>query len=728
MTSIKSHYSASELAAMRLICLPTTKGKVLAKAEREGWPFVEQTGVGGTRRAYAPPADVTTAIKELAVAKLIESAGKVKPAPSAQQLVPPTPSSNRALVPAAAPTSLKDWQKRTAEARAALLLEVDRVAQLVGREKAIMKIVIMAQDGTLPAHLAALVPVANAKSGNGGKRTLSRRTMHRWIADAGKPQEGERLKVNALAPKDQHAVTRVPDWAGDLLAFYQSPQGRSLRYAVEQIAPQYGIDEDVLYHRARRFIEKMGNVELQVGRMGSRAIKDIKPFVRRDSTMLWPTDVYTADGHTFDAEIAHPVHGRPFRPELTGIVDVSTRRYVGWSVDLAESGLAVLDAIRHACQTNGIPALFYVDNGSGYHNSLMTAPGVGMESRLGFTMTHSIAYNSQARGIIEKSHQSVWVRAAKELPTYIGATMDAQASNKIHKITRRDVALTGRSKYLMPFNDFLVFCRDHVDTYNNKPHRGLAKVYDEAKGRKRHMTPNEAWELGIKDGAKLVTVDQDESIDLFRPQKEVKVIRGEIKLFNNIYFSRDLTEYHGDVVRAAYDIHDAKTIWIHDQQGRFVCTAEFEANKRAYFPESFIEQAARKRADGRARRLENKLEEVRQERDGTGLVLENAPSPTLHIVPRGIVAMAEIREVEDAVDLAESRIVANAEGPARPIFMCESERYEWLMQNRSAWSAADKQFLVQFTSSDIYDGLRERFEILDLAWTGMDGPEMEKAV
>lgn len=586
----------------------------------------------------------------------------------------------------------------------------------------------MAQDGTLPDHLAQLVPVANARSGCQGKRTLSRSTMYDWFA-------AFKESVNALAPKDQHANLRIPAWGQDLLVEYMRPQKPSLSWAVEQIAAKHAMDKDTLYHRARRFLQKMGNVEQQVGRMASRDIKNIKPFVRRDSSMLWPGEVYTADGHTFDSEVAHPVHGKAFRPEITAVVDVATRRMNGWSVDLAESGLAVLDALRHACEVGGIPALFYVDNGSGYKNALMSQLGVGMESRLGFTMTHSIAYNSQARGIIERSHQSVWVRAAKELPKYIGASMDAQAKQKIHKLTRRDIALSGMSKYLMPFNGFVAFCNEQVNKYNARPHRGLPKIFDPVMGRKRNMSPDEAWEKGIVDGAQLVTITEEEARDLFRPQREVKVLRGELRLFGNQYFARELTEYHGDIVRVAYDIHNADTVWVYDNEGRYLCSAGFETNKRAYFSETFLEQAARKRADGRTRRLETKLEEVRLEQKNTSFTLENAPSPTFHIIdlnahreelPINLDSTASlVQQLNDVSVLVPEQVRTNN---IRPVFMLDSDRYEWLMQHRDQWIDSDTSFLTQFVASDIYSGLSERFEALGLTWNGFDAGIFKVAV
>ncbi len=742
---IKTHYSVAELRTFGLPLLPKSDRGIELKVGREGWSHVEvkaKGGRGGIRREYQPPATVMAAIKQIVLDRTL------KQAPASMAAVIPSTSSLpaggalttpcHAITTAIQAGALKDWQKRTAEARVALLQEIDRIAEIVGREKAIQKVVIMAQDGTLPDHLTQLVPIANARSGADGKRTLSRRTIYEWLKAY---QPGNAHAVNALAPKDQHAVTTVPAWATDLLAQYQTPQKPSLAWAVERIAAKHGIDQENLYHRARRFLQKVGNVELQAGRMGSRDIKNIKPFVRRDTAMLWPSDIYTADGHTFDAEIAHPAHGKPFRPEITTVVDVATRRFVGWSIDLAESGLAVLDALRHACETGGIPTTFYVDNGSGYKNALMSQPGVGMSARLGFQMSHSIAYNSQARGIEERSHRSALVRAAKELPTYIGADMDRQAMQKIHKVTRLDIKNSGHSKYLMPFRYFVAFIEEQLTKFNDKPHRGLPKVFDDALGRLRHMSPNEAWAKGVQDGAELVLVDATESRDLFRPQREVKVLRGEIKLFGNLYFAHELTEYHGDVVRAAFDVHNAGQIWVYDQQGRFICNAGFEANKRDYMPESFLEQGARKRADGRIRRLEARLDEVHLEQTGTPLrevfdrpALEHNPASTLQQLvgtpntQREKVAanLDSAAAVEDSLDDFMSPAPGNEQ--ARPIFMIDSDRYEWLMKHKDQWTDADHHFLTQFVVSDIYEALRERFEALDIAWRAGDGDVFKVAV
>ena len=76
-------------------------------------------------------------------------------------------------------------------------------------------------------------------------------------------------------------------------------------------------------HQVRRFLDKLGTVTRERGRMGPRELKNIQPFIRRDFSHLEPNDIWTADGHCYDAEVQHPLHGRPFRPEITAILDIA---------------------------------------------------------------------------------------------------------------------------------------------------------------------------------------------------------------------------------------------------------------------------------------------------------------------------------------------------------------------------------------------------------------------
>ena len=339
------------------------------------------------------------------------------------------------------------------------------------------------------------------------------------------------------------------------------------------------------YDAALRAVSKVGSVEIQRGRMLPRELKTQKPFRRREKPEF-PFDVLIADGHTFDAEVAHPLTGAPFRPEITTVVDVCTGRVVGWSAWEKECAWAVIDALRQAILTGGVPCIFYSDNGPGYVNARMDQ----LKTRLGFKHHTGIPYNSQARGVIERLQKSLWVElAAKSYNTYVGASMDREARQIIFKATRKGMPV------LPSWRNFVAFMDQCVEAYNARPHRSCPKALDE-NGRKRHLSPLGYWEhlasLGWQPEGLPVTLDD------FRPEEVRTVLRGEINLFGNRYFSNELAELHKDKVRVVFDIHDATRIWVRSMEGEPICEAGFQANSVRLLPQA-LRRAAPRTAQGR---------------------------------------------------------------------------------------------------------------------------------
>lgn len=704
MTEIKTHYSCAELAEMKLSGMPTDPKSMRAKAVREGWAGRSREGRGGGYE-YQPPAKIMALIREHTLNKMVAEAGEIEPIK--QELV----EIKDHLVN---PGHLKDWQREIGQARLAICREVQRMEKAVGKEKAVREIIKLAENRKLPERLQQAADIANAKKGE--KRALSRTSIYRWL---GELNEG----IAKLAPKNREPG-KIPDWAPFLLKIYSQPQKPALAHCVELLAQKLPAEINMpSYSACRRFIEKMSNVDRERGRMGSREIKNILPFVRRDTRGMLPTECYTADGHTFDAEVCHPAHGKPFRPEITTVIDIASRRVTGWSAGLAESAWTVLDALRHACVSCGIPAIFYVDNGSGFKNDMMNNEVTGFMDRLGIELSHSLPYGSQARGIIERAQQTLWVKAAKMLPTYMGKDMDPQAKQKVFKITRKDIKTIGTSRLLIEWPDFLAFCQKQVDDYNNRPHSSLQKIRA-ADGTKRHQTPNEAWADAVTDGWQPVEVEAHEREDLFRPYKTAKVIRGEIKLFGNLYFHRDLTDYHGETLRVGYDIHDGNHVWVRDREGRLICVAEFEANSRRYFPESFSEQAKYKRAQGRIKRAEARIEEAQAEIDPPELI-EYQPAETLPPMPikqsPDMVLAEEAEHLEDMFDATNIGVMPT-EGAKRPWFTSDAEKYRWLMHlhHRGHWTKHDINWITDFVKGEYYWDMKEIFARESIVWTSDD--------
>lgn len=597
---VKSHYAAAELASMSLPMLPTTMQGINQRAKMEQWTSRKREGRGGGREyALASlPGSAQDEIRRRTANALVTSTSTTVPLPAPQR-------AQLDLVET-------DAQRLKADARKGILTTLDRLmAQChISREAAMTTLLTQAKLGTLDDHMAMMLRAARDERGRKGDAFPSVRTLKRWLAQG---------KTGDLAPKIARQDFCPPAWAKPFLAFYQVPQKPSVEHAYSMFVEAYRARnrewDFPSIHQVRRFLGKLGNVTREVGRMGARELKNIRPFIRRTFDQLLPNDVWSPDGHTFDAEVQHPLHGRPFRPEITVFADIATRRAVGFSIGLAESSLTMLDAMTHGVTNNGLFAIFYSDRGSGFDNEMIKGEATGMHGLLGFEVTNSLPYNSQARGVVERLHQSLWVRAAKELPSFIGDEMDREAKLANFKITRSAVK-KGGALPLLGWDAFMRFCKEQIDKYNTRPHSTLPKISDPVDGHRRYMTPDEALEQFKAKGWEPVMLTEGEAQRVFRPRIERTVRRGEIQLFNNRYFSALLEEFHEEVVHVAYDIHDAQKVWVHHPDGRFICTAEFGANERHYFPMSFVERAREKRADARLKRIDVRLDEIEAERRG----------------------------------------------------------------------------------------------------------------
>lgn len=578
---------------------------VQKRSIKGNWPYREQAQRGGKKRLFplaALPAEVRTAVQQRRMGQLTA----VPPAPTFNDssAVATTPTALPAerlerqpglFIPACA--DLTDHQRLERDARTGVVAAIRRFQVEAGcsQEAAMHTLLALAASGRAdPVIVRSLQLSRDGRGRKGGNSNglPSIRTLKRWLA------------AGDLTPKINQRDMTIPPWAKVFLERYQQPQKPSIEAAYRDACNAWSQADRPSIHQVRRFLDKLGTVTREKGRMGPRELKNIQPFIRRDFSLLEPNDIWTADGHCFDAEVQHPLHGRPFRPEITAILDIATRRCVGWSIDLAESGTAVADAIRYAAERMGIPAIFYVDNGGGYQNKMMKDETTGLMSRLGTDMRHSIAYNSQARGVIERAHQTIFVQAAKQLPSYIGAAMDREARLQQFKVTRKALK-SGGAIPLIPFDVFIQFIEARVAEYNAKPHRTL-----------KGTSPDLAWRAFEARGWKPEVLRAEDADTLFRPRVTRTIQRAEINLFTNIYFARELAEFHGIEAQIAYDIHDPSKIWVYTPEGRFICEAQANGNRRHYMPVPVVQQAREQRAKGRLARVDAKREEILEELHG----------------------------------------------------------------------------------------------------------------
>ena len=582
--------------------------------------------------------------------------------------------------------------------------EIERWAEELGRDGAIRKMERMAKARELPERLQELVPIANARSGaKSGKhaRTLSRGRLYDWCKKVrGKVTPSER--VCALAPKSRG---RKWDLDADVLAAlakYRQPNKPSLAYCVREVIAKTGGERESLYHRCRRAIGNLPAPVFHAGRNTGAAFKALQVFRRREFLSLEPNEVWVGDGHAAKLKVTHPITGNPFQPEVTVILDASDRYIVGWSVSLSENCIAVSDALRHGVGQHGIPLIYYSDNGGGQKNKMLDAPVTGISGALGFQHETGIPGNPQGRGVIERLWPTVLIPLAKQFDTFQGRGNDRDTLKNVSREINRALRASKKGEVtvlprkLPTWEQFLRALEQALTSYNQThQHSSLPKLDGT-----HHATPAEWRAHRMREtGVQVYIPPANELAVLFMPQVMRKCERGEVRLFNGIYFHKDLMLIDGRYAPVAHDIHDCSRVWVrHPDGGQLIAVAELNGNRGDFFPKPYIEQLREERAKRRMGLLQSKMDEVQAELDGgTGLDHRATAEPLLaNVVPDSVVALQ-----------------APAANGGRPRFTDDLSLLAWLAEHRDDMDDYDWDWMVERA------GVSQTF---DLEWRRLFGP------
>ncbi|EQB6699488.1 DNA-binding protein, partial [Shigella flexneri] len=402
--------------------------------------------------------------------------------------------------------ALTENQRWVSEARAALVVEVLKLesAGNPGRLKAINFLVEKARKGELPERLQQAAVNANAK--RGANRTISRDPLYQWVLKYNQSQNAaERLLLLAPGKRDEIKPEEI-SWLPEFLAQYRQVNGRPMSEAYEDFVAEWQrrhADEPYMlevmpsYDVVRYAMKKLPEVVKQKGRVTGSEYRQLEGFTRRDWTAMPVNYVWIGDGHGMKLKCAHPIHGRPFSPEVTFVIDGGTRFVVGWSLDLAENVFAVAGAIQHGIRNHGKPFLYYSDNGSGETADMLDKEVVGILPRLGIKHPTGIAGNPQGRGIIERLNRTLPMRIARRYRTYFGKGADRESLRVLNRDLRsafnalqQDKPLNDRQKAAMrelpSWAELIEAIREGVEWYNNRPHSELPM-----KPNGRHYSPTE---------------------------------------------------------------------------------------------------------------------------------------------------------------------------------------------------------------------------------------------
>lgn len=601
---LKTHFSAKELAQLALNSLPSSDRRILEKAKRENWQSQKRQGRGGGVE-YALinlPAEIQTEIRSRFMSAVVEAKPKKLPAVRAEVDVDVG--------------NLTTKQREIADARMALVAYVLELEGSMSRIKAITYLCNLAKQGEMPPHLAELVEVANAKKS--AKRTLSVRTLNGWVVDYCKAENVEqRLKL--LAPQvRQETKPEEIWWLSAFLGVYRQKNGICLTEAYREFevewAYQYADNPLLLeqlpsFGQVRRAMDKLPLYVKEYGRRTGSHYKQLLAYVKRDWSVLRANDVWIGDGHSLKLKVAHPIHGKPFTPELTMIVDGAGRKVVGWSLSLSENAFAVADAMRHAISLHGVPAIYYSDNGGGEKNKFLDAEITGMLPRLGIRHETGIAGNPQGRGIIERLNKTIGMTIARQFETGYASGADKETIRKtlyaVNSLANAKGELTPLQRKaqgkLPSWQQLIEVIQSVIDWYNNE------HIHSEIK-----TTPARKYQQMLHD-EDVVMLSPVELRDMSRPEFIRKPERGWISWNNNSYFSLKLLDFDREEVVIGIDIHNAESVLVRTKDGRFICEALWNGNTREAFPVAMVEQQRKERHKRRANLKQQQLDEINAE-------------------------------------------------------------------------------------------------------------------
>ncbi|EDN6659388.1 DDE-type integrase/transposase/recombinase [Salmonella enterica] len=527
--------------------------------------------------------------------------------------------------------SLTDKQKAIADARILLAAEVHKLRNFGGmtRTAAVKYIVEGVRNEALAERVITAASMANARQGK-TRKGISTGALQEWYS-AFLLVQGDAIKLQALlAPGHHKAVPwqQVP-WLDDFFMFYRTWQRPTITDAYSRFAEWwnrvYAGNDAMLaaipsVDAVTRLLRKVPVIVKERFRSTGSAWRSLNPFVRREWTTLPVNAVWVGDGHCMKMEAFNPETGNIFRPEITLIMDAGQRFIVGWSLALSESTVAVADALRHGMMQHGIPLIYYSDNGGGEKNRNLDADITGILPRLGVEHHTGIPGNPQGRGIIERVNKEIPRDVALSFQSYCAKNADDEtvrmqqriaraalvAMHKGKDLTKRQAAAAGK---IPTWEQLLEAIELEVARYNNRPHTSLPR-----RENGEHYSPAAYRKMLIKEqAAEIDYLSPDELHEMFRPEIVRTTSRGEVRLFNNIYFAHELAAESGNEVRVSYDIHDANSVIVRRMDGSFICDAIWNGNRVDAFAKPVIKKLQEQRVKGRIARAQVTIDDASRE-------------------------------------------------------------------------------------------------------------------
>ena len=308
---------------------------------------------------------------------------------------------------------------------------------------------------------------------------------------------------------------------------------------------------------------------------------DIQTFTRRDPESIRAGEVFVGDHHILDVFINVGTIEKPkwARPWMTAWLDMRSRKFVGWTVNLSPCTDEIIAAFANAAldPAIGLPRHIYIDNGRDYCSAKFAGRGHrgnplteedkealiaegkmarSLMDRLDIKTHWAIVENARAK-VIERAFKEVVERFSKAFPLYCGRNQDE----------RPDVLeerMKNPKKYAMNLAEFRVIFDDWIRTVFNK-------TVSQGAGRAGEC-PDETY---MRTRLPVRTADADVMrLYFMRSTNPFRIGRNGITFRKAEYYHPDMALLKGKRVYIRYRAEDPEHIWLYDTDDRYLGEAE----------------------------------------------------------------------------------------------------------------------------------------------------------
>jgi hypothetical protein len=559
-TTVKTALIAKALGA--------SKGKMLERAKREGWPFVRRPG-GLQWVEYRLPPDV-----RLALASFVRRPGET------------------GNTPAGAYAGATEKERATAALRGILITE-------------------WSMGGLRKEDF-----VAAYNSGAGSRWILrelgpiSLRTFYRWV------REFSQKGMNGIVPRysttpNGGAGKSLSDAEKVLLErFWLKDSRPTIREALSLLKANFPGSE-CTYQTARRYLRSLPQALVDYRRLGSTAFTNKhQPYMDQNIWQYKSLDVVVSDHHCLDCVVMY--RGKLVRPWVTTMQDYRSGKVLGWCPSVAPSSLSIIAAYYMAVIRYGIPRKLIFDNGKDYRSEILngkTATAItktpegwdedkevyiqGLFSLIGSEVSFTLPYNGKSKGRQERYYGTLKEYFSRGVGSFIGGdTRERAESTELYFR-----AINGMAKRdNVPSWEYAVNALGAMIEYINNDIPSGGKGMD-------GKTAARVFEENLP--ADVRRADR-ETLKLALSRGELRRVRNNlIKINDTLYYHPDLIGYSGQQVMVRSLLITDEEVMICDLEGRFLFNAR--AN---YFFEGDNLDAATKRLRGAQKRNLLRLAEM----------------------------------------------------------------------------------------------------------------------